>query len=352
MEMRKLGRTGLDVGVIGLGTEYLMGPRETVVSVVSLGLDRGINYVDLIFNFPGYIENFRHAFSGKREKVIIAGHLGSAEANGQYCKTRDIQECKHLFHKLLENLGTDYLDIVFLHNMDEDEDLTEIMEENGLFQLAHRLQAEGKARYIGISGHTVKTTLKAIDTGRIDVIMHPVNLDWDGAPGRKDLFRECLNRNIGLVAMKPYAGGELLNNSADRFLPAKCLAYSLSNLGVSTVVPGISNLEQLNSALLYNSCAPYDKDFQPLLDKYQRNSTGNCLYCNHCLPCPQGIDIAQTIRLLDSCRSFNLMELTGQYQSMFRKASQCIQCGKCIKRCPFSVDIIGKLKACAKIFEN
>jgi aryl-alcohol dehydrogenase-like predicted oxidoreductase len=53
MEYRKLGRTGLDVSAIGLGTEYLNGQsRETVVSVVREAVDRGVNYFDLVFSFP------------------------------------------------------------------------------------------------------------------------------------------------------------------------------------------------------------------------------------------------------------------------------------------------------------
>jgi len=92
MDFQKLGKTGLDVSVIGLGTEYLNGQsRETVVSVVHQGIDRGVNYIDMMFAFSEYRDNFGAALKGHRERVILAGHLGSTEKQGQYHKTRSVK---------------------------------------------------------------------------------------------------------------------------------------------------------------------------------------------------------------------------------------------------------------------
>lgn len=352
MEQRRLGRTGVKTGVIGLGTEYLLGTRNEVTEIVARAIERGVNYFDLLFNFPDYVANLGAAFAGKREHLIIAGHLGSAERDGQYCRTRNVSQCRELFHDLLRGLQTDYVDGIFVHNMDEDEDLAQILAPGGLLELAQKLKDQGKARFIGLSGHTISTTLKAISTGMFDAVMHPVNMDWDGAPGRKDLFRQCLKQNIGLVGMKPYAGGELLKDAMDRFMPVKCLAYSLSNLGVATVVPGVSNLDQLEAALLYVDASDREKDFQPILAGFQRNSLGSCLYCNHCLPCPAGIDIADNIRLLDSQQGYNLAELTREYHGQETKASHCLGCGECSMRCPFKVDVAGKLRQAAEVFDG
>ena len=76
MIYRKLGRTGIDVGVVGLGAEYLeYAPRETVTSMVHELIDRGVNYIDLFMASPAVRDNFGEALAGKRPQVLITGHL-------------------------------------------------------------------------------------------------------------------------------------------------------------------------------------------------------------------------------------------------------------------------------------
>jgi aryl-alcohol dehydrogenase-like predicted oxidoreductase len=110
MEFRKLGRTGLDVSAIGLGTEHLnRQPRETVVSVIREAIEHGVNYFDLVFSFPEYLDNLRAAFQGHREHALLTGHLGSTERNGQYFKTRSLKTCERFFLGFLSRLGTDHV---------------------------------------------------------------------------------------------------------------------------------------------------------------------------------------------------------------------------------------------------
>ena len=80
MEYRRLGRTGLDVGAVSLGTEYLIDlPREKVVSVIREAIARGINYFDLFYAQEEFRDNMGAAFKGHRDRVFLAGHLGATE---------------------------------------------------------------------------------------------------------------------------------------------------------------------------------------------------------------------------------------------------------------------------------
>jgi predicted aldo/keto reductase-like oxidoreductase len=247
MKYRKLGKTGLDASIIGLGTEYLNEvPRETVVSVVREATDRGVNYIDLFFAHPEIRDNIGAALEGRRDKVMIAGHLGAAaKEDGQYYKTRDREISEKFFLDLLPRLRTDYIDVLMLHFVDSDEEYEEVFNGTPL-ELAHRFQQEGKARLIGMSGHNPSVALRAIRAGQIDVLMYPINPTESAESERKELLNVCVSEGVGLVAMKPYAGGKLLQKKASASItPVQCISYTLSQIGVSTTVPGVKNTDEL-----------------------------------------------------------------------------------------------------------
>jgi predicted aldo/keto reductase-like oxidoreductase len=372
LQYRKLGRTGLDVSAIGLGTEYLHGqPRETVVSVVHEAVDRGVNYIDLLFPFPDYRDTFGAALWGRRERVVLAGHLGATVKDGQYCKTRSARKSEPFYLDLLSRLGTDYIDVLMLHNFNTLNDYERAVKPRGLMELARRFQQEGKARFIGISAHNIEVATKAIESGRIDVLMFPINLAGNAIPGKKDLLKTCITHNVGLVAMKPFAGGKLLSKERTvrvaryqmggealklkktvPITPVQCLSYVLGQVAVSTTVPGCRDLEQLTAALAYWESTEEERDFSAIVADFQQYATGECVYCNHCLPCPAVIDIGQTIRLLDIARQRLTAELQTAYGALSSKASDCTQCGACTERCPFGVDVTLKMEQAVELFEQ
>ena len=371
MEFRKLGKTGLDVSVIGLGTEYLNGQsRETVTSVVHQAIERGVNYIDLIFAFPEYRDNFGAALKGRRERVILAGHLGSTEKQGQYYKTRSVKRSETFFLDLLSRLGTDYVDIVLLHNFTTVKDYDRVMQPRGLMDLARRFQQEGKARFIGISTHDIAVASKAIESGHIDVLMFPINLTSNAMSGRKELLSLCARQGVGLVAMKPFAGGKLLQKGTvrvakyqtggevfktkitSRISPAQCLSYVLAQGGVSLALPGVKNTAELAAALHTLEATDAERDFSAIITDFGRYLEGECVYCNHCLPCPVVIDIGQINRLLDAAQQGVSEELQMSYDALPVKALACTECGVCTERCPFGVDVVPRMSQAVELFES
>ncbi len=353
MKYRRLGKLGVKVSVIGLGTEFLnQRPRKTVVSVIHEAIERGVNYIDILFTFPEYLDNLGAALKGQRDKVMITGHLGSAEKNGNYRKTRDIKECESLFMDILSRLGTDRVDVVFLQFVDKERDYEEVMGSGGLFELALRLQREGKARFIGLSGHDASVALKSLRDGYIDVLMFPINLTSNAVLRKEGLLTVSAKQEMGLVAMKPFAGGKLLQKSNSRSVtPLQCISYTLSQTGVSTVVPGVKNVRELEAALRFLDATTEEKDFSSIITDAEQYSKGECVYCNHCLPCPVVIDIGETVRLLDTAGHSVSCELQINYDALSVKASTCTECGSCSKRCPFEVDVVSKMKQAVEIFE-
>ncbi len=372
MEFRKLGRTKLNVSAIGLGTEYLYGqPRETVVSVVHEAIERGVNYLDLLFGFPEYRDNFGAALQGRRERVILAGHLGSAVKDGQYYKTRSAKKSETFLLDLLSRLGTDYIDIAILHNFRTVKDYDGVMKPGGLMDLARRLKQEGKARFIGISTHSVAVASRATESGQIDVVMFPVNLLGNAMPGRRELLNLCARREVGVVAMKPFGGGKLLRQKGtfraakyqtggesfkaritSDVTPARCLGYVLAQAGVSTVIPGVKDNAELAAALHTLEASEVERDFSAIVADLSQYREGECVYCNHCLPCPVVIDIGQISRLLDAAQQGMTGALQVAYGALPVKASACTECGACVARCPFGVDVMANMRQAIAWFEN
>ena len=378
MKYRKLGRTSIDVGIIGLGAEYLEHvSRETITSVVHEAIDNGVNYIDLFMASPGVRDNFGTALQDKRHKVVIAGHLGSILQNGQYCRTRDKVLCETFFNDLLIRLHTDYVDVLMLHYVDEFDDYETVFNSESLLELALKYKKEGKARFIGLSSHNVPVALKAVESGHIDVLMFPVNPAFDtfsGAavyieqdstytqlditenksiPERKELYHACAIKGVGIVAMKPYAAGVLLtkdNPSGIMLTPVQCINYALSQPAVCTVVPGCKNVDEVKAALAFLDATYEEKDYSSINVNSLRRLIGSCVYCNHCLPCPVGIDIGATIQIINIAGYGFNHSITSEYEALPVKASACTECGLCEERCPFSVDIIANMNGAVDIF--
>jgi len=372
LEYRKLGRTGLNVSAVGLGGAQYMEilPQKLVVSIVQEALDNGINYIDLFSANPHIRDKIGLALEGKREKAIVTAHLGVSEKHGQYCRTRNEGECSKFFIDFLSRLRTDWVDILMLHFIDLENDYERAFN-GGILQLAQKYQSEGKARFIGMSSHDLEVSLKAVKSGQIDVLMYPINITNDAMPDREKLLNTCIAEDVGLVAMKPFAGGTLLQGSTAVFTdalssgwrsfhrkqaisasPTQCISYVLSQAGVSTVVPGVKSVAQLQETLHFLSASSEEKNFDALVEDFGCYLEGGCNYCTHCLPCPASIDIARVNRLVDTSKHVFTENLYSEYNELSAKASDCTECEACMKRCPFNVDIISKMKEAKRIFEG
>jgi uncharacterized protein len=328
MRYQQLGRTGVQISAIGLGTEYLINtPRDNVAAVVGAAMDAGINYLDLFFAQAQLRDDVGYAIRGKRDRIMLGAHLGAAEKDGQYWLTRDPKVCEEYFLDFLRRLGGDYADVLFLHNCDEQQDYLKVMD--GLLSMACRFREQGKVRFVGFSGHVAPIALKAVSSGDIDILLYPVNLS-DTGPGAGDLFSECVRRDVGLIAMKPFGGGKLLQKKTAGLdvTPVQCLSFALAQRGVASVLPGPRDVEQLHGCLAVLNAGDAEKDYSVALKGLRPDLKGACVYCNHCLPCPVAIDIGGTIRQWD---------MTGEPVAA---AARCTACGACVERCPFGVDVI------------
>ena len=122
--------------------------------------------------------------------------------------------------------------------------------------------------------------------------------------------------------------------------PLQCIHYVLSQPGVSTVVPGAGSAKEIEEVLEYSDMEKTGLDFAPLLEFFHEYTDGECVYCNHCLPCPAEINIGEMLRFFDMYGDENTDQARKKYETFEQPASACIECGKCEERCPFSVPVI------------
>jgi predicted aldo/keto reductase-like oxidoreductase len=158
--------------------------------------------------------------------------------------------------------------------------------------------------------------------------------------------------------MKPYYGGRLLHSHGQPtgISAVQCLHYVLSQ-PVATVVPGPRNTQELSQALDYLAASEEQKAYAPLHDELTERLRGQCVLCRHCLPCPQEIAIPELISYLDVVEHYGHGPSHDsinreRYASLPAKGSDCTECGVCVERCPFEVDIIGKMRRAVEVFEE
>jgi predicted aldo/keto reductase-like oxidoreductase len=132
--------------------------------------------------------------------------------------------------------------------------------------------------------------------------------------------------------------------------PVQCLNYALSQPAVSTVVPGCKNVDEMEAALAFLSATDEEKSYSSIDANAMWKLKGSCVYCNHCLPCPVGINIGTTIRIMDTASYGVNKNIISDYEMMLSKASDCTECGVCVTRCPFGVDIISAMNQAVNIF--
>lgn len=369
MEQRSLGRCGLCIGEVGLGCEGLIDkPQAYVQTALDMMEDVGANGIDLYSPNPEMRSALGLAMRGRRDKFVLQAHIGTIWKDGQYKRTRNMDEVKAGFADQLERLQTDYLEIGMVHYVDAADDWRTVVE-NGVMEYAQDLKKSGVIRAIGLSSHNPRVALAAVESGDIDVLLFSVNPCYDLQPADEDveqlwnrekyrntlvnmdpervrLYEVCQRLGVGITVMKAFGGGDLLKARQSlagvALGPYQCISYALDRPGVACVFAGARTLEEVKTSLDYAIAPTVERDYAAALAAFPRMSwKGHCMYCGHCAPCPAGIDVAGVTKLLNLTRAQGHVPETVRehYAALSHKAGECTGCGMCEKRCPFEVRV-------------
>lgn len=244
MQYRTLGRTGERVSAIGLGGAHVARPADPAETtrIIHAAIDGGLTFMDNCWDYHnGQAEvKMGHALrGGYRERVFlmtkIDGHSRDAAA-GQ------IDQC-------LERLQTDRIDLIQLHEMIRPEDPERVFAPNGAMEALVAARDAGKIRYIGFTGHKDPAVhLAMLNQGfDFDTVQMPLNaLDHHYRSFEARVLPVLVERNIGVLGMKPLASGRLPKDGT--LAAEECLRYALS-LPTSVVITGCENMRDLDQAL-------------------------------------------------------------------------------------------------------
>ncbi len=202
--------------------------------------------------------------------------------------------------------------------------------DNSVLAYAKELKEQGVIRHIGLSSHNPEVALAAVQSGHIEVLMfsvnpcydlQPANEDveelWNGKnyekhlvnmdPSRQALYETCQRMGVGVTVMKAFGGGDLLDEKAvsagKSLTPVQCIHYALTRPGVATVLAGAHSEEQLRESAAYETASEEGAGLCGGICGISNISwEGHCMYCSHCAPCPQKIDVASVTKS-QSCKS-------------------------------------------------
>ena len=379
MRMRQLGNHDIMVSELGLGCEGLVKGDEAAEQILVAAVENGINVLDLYSPDPALRAMLGRLLPKLPRHLVIQGHLCAVWENGQYKRTRSLAKVRTSFENLLETLGTGTIDIGMIHYVDSIRDWRDI-EAGPLMEYVRDLKAKGAIRLIGVSSHNPQAAMAAIESGMIDVLMFAVNPCYDLQPPDEDveqlwaddryaqtlinmdpereaLYLECQRRGIAITVMKVFGGGDLLsaeNSPAGAALSEEaCLQYALTRPAVSSVLAGIRSMSELHDLLAFENADPQHIDYARELAAFPKiRWEGHCMYCGHCAPCPEKIDIAFVEKLYHLADGPQGVPETVRehYAQLGAKASDCIECGACEKRCPFKVRVREDMKSAAELF--
>ena len=338
MLYRKLGRTGLDVSIMGIGGGYLdrMNAQE-LRRTIDYAFEHGVNYIDTA---PGYGDSELRlgeaGLSERRNECILATKASDRTYNGAM---RQLEES-------LKRMKTDYIDVWQLHGISDEAELKEIMKPGASFDALRKAKESGVVRFLGLTAHTPIPLVRAIKTGEFDTVMVPFNimrrqLGEDPAIGLFQLARE---KNIGVVIMKPVASDRITKNlsTAIKFI----LAHD-----ISVTIPGVSNFEhmRIDIEIAEEFSALSEEEQQQFIKSEVILSDDYCRECGYCLPCPQEMDIPAILRMERTCTMYGLKEwILEEVARLKINTEACPDCGICEERCPYNLPVREMVKNSVK----
>lgn len=336
MKKNILGKTGLEVTCLGFGGIPIQRLTEQeAIDVIKELKNQGINFIDTAIGYTvseGYI--------GKALKEVGRDSFYIATKAMGY--TYDAM--KAFIEQSLRQLDVEYIDLYQIHNVSKQEQFDNVMSENGAIKALLEAKEKGLIKHIGVTSHNISMIDKFLDNDVIETIQFPFNIVEQQAV---DAFKKAKERNVGVLSMKPLAGGAIRDGELG-------LKYIFNSGLVTVAIPGMDSIEQVRqNASVANNLTPLSEDDNKKIEAIRKELGSDfCRRCGYCLPCPQKIDIPNMFLFEGYVTRYNLKDWAqSRYDTLAVKADSCVKCGICETRCPYDLPIRNKLEDVVKAFK-
>lgn len=350
LEYRTLGKTGVKITSLGFGCMLASDP-----AVIERAAEIGINYFDTARSYQNG-QNERMvgaALKNWRKKVIITS---KSPGQTKEAALRDLDTS-------LREIGTDYLDIWFLHSKSTAADV-----KDELLEAQQEAKKAGKIRFAGVSFHFNMPEMLdfVVQRGLTDVALASYNFTMEPAVGQA--IQRARAKGLGVVAMKVMAGGYARIQRGDRLygqepsaLTARlkrggamlsALKWTLRNKSVDTAIIGMTDFDELDENLRAMA-EPFSQSDQGVLSaQLERISPLYCRMCGSCSGvCDKGVEVAASLRCLTYADGYGQFALARQrYQELPAAPAVCADCSACTVACPNGVNVRDRLVLARELF--
>jgi hypothetical protein len=379
MQYRKIQKNGDELSSLGFGAMRLPMKngkidRDKARELIYYGIDNGINFIDTAYLYgdsESFLGEVLHGEYG--DKVKICTKLPSIIV-------RKYEDMEKILEEQLNRLQRDSIDYYLVHAVDL-KAMNRLLKRD-LIKFLNKAKREGKIKYVGFSYHGPKEEFSLlIDGYDWDVVMVQYNYFDENVQASVEGIEYAASKGMGVFVMEPLKGGILAgkmpgeaeeifkNANPDKSNAQWAMQWVLNNRNVTSVLSGMNSFEQLDENLqMADETAPMSMSFEDLetvelVKRVMRNSLKiNCSTCGYCMPCPQGVNIPECMKIYNEKYLFNHKGLINQsfidyYQYVggimgnSGNAGKCNGCGKCLRKCPQNLDIITELKKVKKEFE-
>jgi predicted aldo/keto reductase-like oxidoreductase len=346
---RTLGKTGIRVPVISMGVMNTNNPN-----LVRVALDSGMVMLDTAQTYQrGQNEGMiGEVLKGRsRDSYVLAtkARLPNNQTNGLYTEEATEDAFLKKVDTSLKNLGLEYVDIYYHHNVWKRESALY----EPILKALGKVKKEGKARFVGITTHMNEPEViqAAIDSKFYDVILTSYNFQQKHYAEVRDAISRAAKAGIGIVGMKAIRGAWRQTPTVSN--PVAALKWVLQDPNVHTIVPGFTTFDEMNIDIAVAENPLLSDHEKKDLEKVASVSGLYCQGCRQCLgQCPEHLPIPDLMRAYMYTYGYrNLGHAQDLVLSLNLPDRVCEDCYQCQVKCSIGFNVSAKIRDVVRLRE-